>query len=426
MASSKNCTFCGKSQNEVEGLVPSPITESVNICKSCAAGTMAAFEDVEEESNTSDDFNLPKPSEIIAKLDQFVIGQTKAKKVLAGAIYKHYLRKKVNADTPEDLEIQKSNILLTGPSGCGKTQLARTIAKLLNVPFYCGDATKITQAGYVGDDVDSLLQGLLDKAGWNVEKAQWGIIVIDEIDKIARKSGSRGAGYRDVSGEGVQQALLKLIEGGEVTVAKGKGVKMADPNQQSTVTIDTTNILFIGMGSFDGIQEVVNERANKKASVGFGSDHKSSKEMEIKDVYINLTEDDILSFGIIPELAGRLPVLTGVEALNKEEMVRILTEPKDAIIRQEQWIYKQSGVELVFTPEALEAIADKAIQKKTGARALRGIVTHLLLDYDLKVPESNFKKITITAEYVRGDSKTALVETDSVSREVAVVAEVAV
>jgi endopeptidase Clp ATP-binding regulatory subunit ClpX len=290
---------------------------------------------------------------------------------------------------------------------CGKTQIARTIAKILGVPFYIQDATKLTQAGYVGDDVDVILQGLLEKCDWNVERAQWGICVIDEIDKIARKSGKRGAGYRDVTGEGVQQAILKLVEGGEVTIAKGKGARLIDGSQQETITIDTSNILFIGMGSFDGIQETVNERMNKGAAVGFGAKSKK-KDLSDKEIYADLSEDDILDFGIIPELAGRMPVLTGVLQLTKEELIRIMTEPKDALVKQEQFLYEMEGVELVFPPEALDAIAEKATERKTGARALRSIVANLLLDYDLETPGSDITRIEITADYVNGTGEPAI------------------
>jgi ATP-dependent Clp protease ATP-binding subunit ClpX len=287
---------------------------------------------------------------------------------------------------------------------CGKTQIARTIAKILNVPFYVQDATKLTQAGYVGDDVDVILQGLLEKCDWNVERAQWGICVIDEIDKIARKSGSRGSGYRDVTGEGVQQAILKLVEGGDVTIAKGKGARLIDGSQQETITIDTTNILFICMGSFDGIQETVNQRMNKGSRVGFGGASKKA-EISTKEVYENLGEDDVLEFGIIPELAGRLPVLTGVLELTKEELIQIMTEPKDALVKQEQFLYQMENVSLEFEPEALEAIAEQAKKRKTGARALRGIVANLLLPYDLTTPGSDITTLRITADFVRGQGE---------------------
>lgn len=389
-------------------MVPSPAYQDVLICNFCLDDGHAAVQQKarEDASKAKDVKPLPKPKEIRARLDDYVIGQELAKNTVSAAVYKHYKRRRVWEETkgqlPDGLELEKNNILMTGPSGCGKTQIARTIAKILDVPFYIGDATKLTQAGYVGDDVDTLLQGLLEKCDWNVERAQWGIVVVDEADKIARKSGGTGSAFRDVTGEGVQQALLKLVEGGEVTIAKGKGAKLIDGGQQETITIDTTNILFIFMGSFDGIQTVVNMRLNKNHAVGFGGQHKR-QDISDAEVYANLDEEDILEFGIIPELAGRLPVLTGVLQLTKEEMTQIMTEPKDAIIKQEKFLYKIDGTILEFEPGALEAIAEKAQKrKKTGARALRGILTNLLLPYDMEVPDSDITYLKITEAYVRG------------------------
>lgn len=388
-------------------MVPSPAHQDVLICNFCIDDAQTAIVQKEREiASKGGDKPLPTPREIMAMLDDYVIGQGIAKKTVAAAVYRHYRRRQVWEETkgklPNGLELEKSNILMTGPSGCGKTQIARTIAKILDVPFYVGDATKLTQAGYVGDDVDTLLQGLLEKCSWNVDRAQWGIIVIDEIDKIARKSGGTGSAYRDVTGEGVQQALLKLVEGGEVTIAKGQGARLMDPTQQQTVTIDTTNILFICMGSFDGIQRVVSQRVNKNHSVGFGGRQKR-KEISDKEVYENLSEEDILEFGIIPELAGRLPVLTGVLRLTKEEMVQIMTEPKDAIVKQEKFLYGLGDVTLDFEDEALEAIAEAAQERKTGARAIRGILTNLMLPYDMDVPGSDITYLKVTGAYARGE-----------------------
>lgn len=412
----KSCTFCGRPKNEVKALIPSQRPKGSYICNYCIADGSRAIEEYSKKADAQGKKSdpLPLPKEIISQLDEYVIGQDMAKKHIAAAIYKHYKRREIEKRgqiLPDGLELQKSNILITGPSGSGKTQLARTVAKILNVPFYIQDATKLTQAGYVGDDVDVILQGLLEKCDWNVERAQWGICVVDEIDKIARKSGTRGSGYRDVTGEGVQQAILKLVEGGEVTIAKGKGAKLIDGGQQETITIDTTNILFICMGSFDGIQETISQRLNKGTRVGFGGVAKK-QDVTTKEAYENLSEDDILEFGIIPELAGRLPILTGVLELTKEELVKIMTQPKDALVKQEAFLYEMDGIDLEFDPEALDAIAELAKKRKTGARALRSIVANLLLPYDLSTPGSDIRSLRITETYVLGKGE-PVVERDT-------------
>jgi ATP-dependent Clp protease ATP-binding subunit ClpX len=358
------------------------------------------------------DAPLPKPREILARLDEYVIGQDLAKKTIAAAVYKHYKRREAVRHGftlgGDSVEIDKSNILIIGKSGNGKTQIARAIARMLRVPFHIGDATRITQAGYAGDDPESLLQGLLEKCSWDVDKAKWGIIVIDEIDKIGRKSGREVAGYRDVSGEGVQQALLKIVEGGEVTVSRGLGARVGDPTKDAIV-VDTTNILFICMGSFDGIQNNIGTRLNKAAKLGFGNSMRRSVPDE--ELYSNLTDEDVIEFGIIPELVGRLPVLTSVLPLTEPELVRVLTEPRNALVRQFQALYAMDGVDLQFEPDALLALAKQAKARETGARALRGILETLLRPYDLDIPSRpEVASLKITADFVNGRGDPVIVE----------------
>ena len=387
-------------------------SDGVSICDGCVGKAAAALASA-KRAGLKEARPLPKPLEILAELDRYVIGQTQAKRTIAVAVYHHYKRLKAISEgfkfEGDDADLKKSNILVTGPSGCGKTQIARTIAKILDVPFYVQDATKLTQAGYVGDDVDVILQGLLEKAKGNVEVAQRGIVVIDEVDKLARKSGRDVSGYRDVSGEGVQQALLKLTEGGEVTIVQGVGARLFDPSQQRTVTIDTTNILFICMGSFDGLKDVIQKRVNQASRVGFGGKPKS--QVDEYTIYQDICEDDILEFGIIPELAGRLPVLTSVLSLTEDELVRVLTEPKDALIRQFRALYAmEDEIDLQFDEEALRAIAAKAKTRKTGARALRGILEEILLPHSLEIPsDPSVQALRITADYVQGKVKEPIV-----------------
>ncbi len=404
----EKCSFCSRPKNEVDALIGS---RGVFICNDCIDKGQTAISQQRISTKKEEHVPLPKPLQILDALNDYVIGQDFAKKTVAAAVYNHYKRreaKRLGLKLEDDVEIEKSNILVTGPSGCGKTALARTIAKLLRVPFHIGDATKLTQAGYVGDDVDTLLQGLLEKCSWNVDQAQWGIIVIDEIDKIARKSGREGSYGRDVSGEGVQQALLKLVEGGEVTIAKGNGTRLIDPTVQPSLTIDTSNILFICMGSFDGIQDVINRRINKNTSLGFGGKQKTK--IEIHDVYKDLSEDDILDFGILPELAGRLPVLTSVLPLTEDELMRILTEPKNALVKQYRALYMMDNIDLQFDEGALRKIASKAKERQTGARALRGIIEKLLLPYHLTAPsDPEIKAIRITEDFVMGTGEPIIV-----------------
>lgn len=401
-----SCSFCLRPRNEVKVLIPAP-EDRAFICERCLdnAARAVTSKPVKEAEGP-----LPKPLEMLRHLDEHVIAQDAAKRVLAAAVYKHYKRREaLRRSLPlGEVEIEKSNILIAGPSGCGKTQLARTLARRLRVPFYVGDATKLTQSGYAGDDVDSLLQGLLERCSWNIDKAKWGIIVLDEIDKLGRKSGREVAGYRDVSGEGVQQALLKITEGGEVTLAKGMGARLVDGTRQETVTIDTTNILFIGMGSFAGIQNVIDRRMNDGARLGFGGSLKVEVPKDV--IYGDLREEDILEFGIIPELAGRFPVVTSVRPLTVDDLLRVLTEPKHALVKQFQALYAMDDVLLTFDDDALLAIARKAEKQETGARALRGILETLMNPYDLMVPsEPDIREIRITKAFVEGKTEPVIV-----------------
>lgn len=403
MPGSEHCSFCGKPKNEVANLIAGG-SSGIFICNGCVEMSHTALVEVQlQKAKEADaDKPLPKPLELLALLNEYVIGQETAQKIVATAVYNHYKRRRaIREGFKFDVEIQKSNILIGGPSGCGKTQIARTIARILNVPFYVQDATKLTQAGYVGEDVDVVIQGLIEKAKGNVEQAQWGIVVIDEIDKLARKSGRDASAYRDVSGEGVQQALLKLVEGGEITIAKSKGSRLIDPMLQETVTVDTTNILFICMGSFNGIKDVIQRRVNSKVRVGFGGTQK--EEVNEAEIYGDLNEDDILEFGIIPELAGRLPVLTSVLKLTEEELVRVLLEPKDSLVKQFKALFRMDDIDLQFEDKALKAIARKAATRETGARALRGIIEKLLLPHSLTAPsDPEIEAIRITEDYVEG------------------------
>lgn len=404
MAKQAACSFCNRPRNEVKALIESS-GSSAYICNRCVEVAAKVIQDQnrgEPKEGSAKSEPLKKPREIRAHLDQYVIGQEKAKIDIAVAVYQHFKRRDALAHggAPDGVEIEKSNVLLLGPSGTGKTHVARTIARLLKVPFYVADATRLTQAGYVGDDVESLLQGLLSDADGDVERAQWGIIFIDEFDKLARKSGRGASGYRDVSGEGVQQALLKMIEGGKVPVPRGMGAKMV-ATQTSSDLIDTTNILFICAGSFAGIDEVIEQRLNKNVKVGFGSSR--AHKLDKAEVYTSVTEEDILDFGLIPELVGRIPVHTTTVPLTEDEMVRILTEPKNAIIKQFQALYKMDGVDLVFDDAALRAIAKQATERPTGARALRSLVERVLRGYSYDTPsDATIRQIRITELCVNG------------------------
>ena len=416
---SVKCSFCGKTQESVKRIIAGP---GVYICNECIGLCNDIIENEyyegDEESYTLAGLDeIPSPKEIKDTLDEYVIGQDEAKKTLAVAVYNHYKRitheeeknKKSEKGENDDVEIQKSNILLLGPTGCGKTLLASTLAKILNVPFAIADATTLTEAGYVGEDVENILLKLIQAADGDIEKAEKGIIYIDEIDKITRKSENPSI-TRDVSGEGVQQALLKIVEGTIASVPPQGGRKHP---QQELLQINTSNILFICGGAFEGLENIIKDRIGKK-SIGFGAEIQSSKDIDRYKVFEELLPQDLLKFGMIPEFIGRLPIIATLKELDKKALIKITTEPKNALVKQYKKLLEMDDVELEFEPEALEAIVDKAIERKTGARGLRSIIEEIMRDIMFDIPSNkNIEKCIVTKDTIENNHEPIIIENEN-------------